>query len=850
MTEIRGIIKKVLRKGSNPFENSFLLIDYEDENGKLISDSRLSAKIDQFEEGDSFIAEGFWKENFYNKQSQPIFTGQKIYPDFPIYSELSFKYLSERFTEQKHGIQNATLNKFVFESGNNSIKKILDKPDDLISLSSEPELFKEPILITLDEFSSNWKAVEMLKASDVKESIIKKILEVYKNHAFSILNDNPYEILNLSNIEFSEADKIGKKIGIDPEDYRRLKAAMFYCLKQEALNGSTAFPAKLAIERIAESIQVEKDIIKRFLIEMVKIKDNSKFIVSVSPKTGLPVASLPNNYENEIKAADNICRLLMRGNFNNKTKVREIANRVMSGKPFDEYQRKSVELGASEPISIITGGPGTGKSTILNSTIEITKEIEPDSKIFVVAPTGKAAKRAEETTGQKATTIQMLLGMKANEKTGENVFTKNKDNPLPDNSVVFIDEVSMMDTELIAALMDALPNKSRVIFQGDKDQLPSVGAGKVLRDMMESEINDKSIIPIAELVNVYRQDKTSKIATDSKKINNGEVPFVDGNVRGGVCLQETTSDKIAKEIESIYKNSVLKIKNIDPFKDVTIIAPQSTGYGGTWELNRRISMLLNPNGKTIPGVEKRKFDDERLPLPRVGDKILLTENNHEKSVMNGDSGIIKGFKESNDKNTFKTEIEVEFECGKNVSFPVNKWRTLILGYAITCHKSQGSQYPIVILPFSKMHKFMSERTLLYTAWTRAKDLVIGVGEKDVFEHSVKTYKAKSRNTNLAERIQDFALKYGIMPKGDKSYKNEMQNIPQSKKIAVGQDRIGGSNAVLNPKKINVPKVKNIGVDTGAPSKKIKIGSKKAINLKKKNDITVKPINFSKGPNIK
>jgi exodeoxyribonuclease V alpha subunit len=832
MTQIRGVIKKVLRQGKTALDNSFLLIDYEDENGKLIQSGRLSAKIDQFETGDSFFSEGYWKENFFNGQSQPIFTAQKIHPDFPFHENLSFEYLKEKFTIKSHGIQEANLNKLIWDIGEDSVKKILEQPNLLTKISDDEDIFREPILNTISDISNTWKAVEILKESQVKESVIKRIIEVYKKDSFNILNDNPYEILNLTNIDFSEADKIGKKIGIKPNDYRRLKAAMFYCLKQESLSGSTAFPAKMAIERISDSIKVEKDIIKKFLIEMVKLKDNSKFIVSVSPKTGLPVASLINNYHNEIKAADNICRILKNGNENSKLKVKEAAQVIMRGKPFDEHQRSAVEIAASEPVSIITGGPGTGKSTILNSAIEITKRIEPNSSIFVVAPTGKAAKRAEETTGEKATTLQMLLGMKENEKDGTNSFTRNKDNPLPENCVIFIDEVSMMDTELIAALMDALPNKSRVVFQGDKDQLPSVGAGKVLSDLMESELNNKSIIPIAELVNVYRQDKTSKIATDSKKINSGEVPFIDSNVRGGVCLQEFSSDKISNEVLKIYQNSILKIKNIDPLKDVAIITPQSTGYGGTWELNNTISKLLNPDGVPIPGVDKKKFDDERLPVPRVGDKVMLTENDHENEVMNGDIGIIKQYRMSDDKNPYKTEIEVEFENGKKVDFPVNKWRNLILAYAITCHKSQGSQYPIVILPWSKMHKHMSERTLLYTAWTRAKDLVIGVGEKEIFEHSVKTFKMKSRNTNLSERIQEFAQKYRIEPKGDKSYRQQ-EIIESDKKIVSGMNS-EKSNSIKSSGKISIPKVKDIGKKS------------KSTSSISKPKLKIKPVSFNKG----
>lgn len=805
MAAIRGIVKKYLRKGASNLDSSFLHIEYEPSNGGPLTIGKLSGKTHQFEEGDSFIAEGYWKENTFKGESQPIFVAKTIRPEFPVSPESSIAYLLNTFTLPEHGIAPDKLKYVINQMGDNSIRQIVENPERLVGISNQPDLYRDQILKDLGRKTSNWKAVELMESAKLNESIIKKVLEIYRNEALAILENDPYEILTIPNIDFKDADRIAQKIGIGESDYRRLNAAMYFCLRQESLAGSTAFPAKLAIDKIAESISIEKSVIQDFLIQMVKVKDHSKFVVSISPKTKLPVASLTEHYVNEIKAADNLCRLIRNGKRNSVAQVRELADIVMKGKPFDEYQRKAVEIASIEPLSIITGGPGTGKSTIMNSIIEITKRMG-NTNICVVAPTGKAAKRAEETTGVKATTVQMLLGMQENSQKGVNTYKKNKNNKLSENIVVIVDEVSMMDTELFSALLEAMPNSGKLILQGDKDQLPSVGAGKVLSDLMDIELDGKKLLPIAELVNVYRQDKNSKIATDSKKINTGEVPFIDSSVRGGVCLQECQSESIAKSIEAIYKNSILQMKKIDPLKDVAIITPQSTGFGGTWELNRVISKLLNKDGESIPGIEKQKFDDDRMPLPRVNDKVMLTENNHEHGVMNGDVGIISGYSLSEDKNPYKTEIHVDFECGKSIKFPVSKWRNLILAYAITCHKSQGSQYPIVILPWSKMHKNMSERTLLYTAWTRSKDLVIGVGEREIFEHSIKTHRVHLRNTNLAERVKEFAVKYKISPLGDEVVNSEDLSNKSNPPVKKG----GGS--LLKP--ITVPSSKKPKVDIG------------------------------------
>ena len=833
MAAIRGIVKKYLRKGATNTDSSFLNIEYEPPNGGPLVVGKLSSKTPQFEEGDSFVAEGFWKENTFKGESQPIFVAKLIRPEFPISPEGAFSYLMNTFTYAEHGIVPDKMRFVINQMGDNAIKQIVENPERLVGISNKPDVYRDRILKDLGRKTSNWKAVELMESVKINETVIKRVLEVYRNETLSILENDPYQILTISNIDFVDADKIARKIGIATDDYRRLNAAMYFCLKQESLSGSTAFPATLAVEKISESINIDRKVVQEFLLQMIKNNDHSNFIVTISPKTKLPVASLIEHYRNEIKAADNLCRLMKNGKKISPSQVKTYADIVMKGKPFDEYQRKAVEIASIEPVSIITGGPGTGKSTIFNSIIEISRKLG-NNNICVVAPTGKAAKRAEETTGVKATTVQMLLGMQENPQKGFNTYKMNKDNKLSENIVVIVDEVSMMDTELFSALLESMPSSGKLVLQGDKDQLPSVGAGKVLADLLEITIDNKKLLPIAELINVYRQDKNSKIATDSKKINSGEIPFIDSSVRGGVTIQECSSENIGKEVEGIFKNAILKMNKIDPIKDVAIIAPQSTGFGGTWELNRILSKLLNKDRKPIPGIEKQKFDDERMPIPHVGDKVMLTENIHEHGVMNGDVGMITGFKWSDDKNPYKTEINVDFECGKKVSFPVSKWRNLILAYAITCHKSQGSQYPLVILPWSKMHKNMSERTLLYTAWTRAKDLVIGVGEREIFEHSINTHRVNQRNTNLGERIKEFAEKYSITPAGDEVVE-EIKQVANTnfKPISTTKGR-----SLLKPITTSIKKKEQNPVTISEKEKPIK-KSGNLLNLPKLN-LTPKP----------
>lgn len=762
MDEIRGLVKKYLLKKEDPSERSFALIDYEQGPGQPLIEARLSARTHGLSEFDAFIAEGFWKIQDYKGQKVKIFQATNIRPEFPVSIEGSVSYLSNIFSSEKHGISKDAILKGITALGENSLSQLAENPDLLVNMSESAAKFRATILRDWARRTSNWKAVSLMKDADIEENIISKILDTFRTDTYDTIKNDPYKIVEIPSVEFAHADKLGQKLGINASDKRRLSGAMYTHLKKAALEGSTCIPLAKIVGDIARQVSVEGATFRDFLIDMVKNNSTEQFTVAISSKTQQPIASLTNLYRAEVKAANTILRMLQKGKRNNPDAVRQVAQKVMVNSPFDEYQREAVMKACVEPLSIITGGPGTGKSTILDAVIKISQQIDK-TPIHVVAPTGKAAQRAKETTGLEATTLQMLLKMKEDPKTGINTYGHNRSNPLPKGSIVIVDEVSMMDSELLAALFDAIPEDGRIILQGDKDQLPSVGAGKVLADLIEANVNGQQILPVAELVNVYRQKGNSKIASDAKLINSGVVPHVDDKVRGGVTFIDCDSGKIADKIVEFYK-TVVPQTGYSALKDVAVISPQAPGVGGTYEINRKLSHLLNPDGQTIPGIYKAAFDDERMPIPRVGDRVMLTENDHSNKVMNGDIGVIEGFKIGNKPS--ENQITVAFDCGVTIDMPVTKWRQLILAYAITCHKSQGSQYPIVIMPLSAAHK-NHERTMLYTGWTRAQKLIVTVGEHEVLETAVKNHNVHKRNTLLKELVEVGAEKHKITPHGKK-----------------------------------------------------------------------------------
>ncbi|EPX83996.1 AAA family ATPase [Salipiger mucosus] len=750
MAAIRGIVKRVLKDGDGPQDRSFAVVSYEKDDGTL-SEVRLGGRMGGLGEGDCFSAEGQWRTSEYRGKTQHIFNARSIRPDFPKTRNGVVSWLKAILPAEKTGLGPADIEAAI--DSHDDAEQVVRTPDNLIAKSSDPEEHGDVIRRIVEFRSSAKRATDMMQSAKLDTPSINRILSAFKNETYQTLQRNPYDIMVVPSVDFDKADRLGNHMGVSGKDHRRVVAAGWDYIHKAASLGASCAPVEDIITNVSERFSLERDYVNQIILEKISSRDADKFHALQIPGTSTVYVMSESSYRNEISAASSLLNVLERNRRNDPDLVAAAAQKILADTRLDEHQKKAVEVGVTHPISVITGGPGTGKSTILEKLIEVSKQVE-DCEVIVTAPTGKAAKRAEEVTGEQGQTLQMLLGQHYDEKRGRNAFRVNRDNPIPENTVVVVDEVSMMDNELLAALFSAMPQSGRIVLQGDKNQLPSVGIGRVLADLMEVNIDGQNVVPTAELVNVYRQDEDSLISKVADSIKDGVVPELSESLRGGVMFKECSSREITSQILNMVRHQFVA-KGIDPAQDVAIIAPQAPGFGGTWEINAALSKELNPDGEAIPGVVRGKYDDERMPLPRVGDRIMLTDNDHENNVMNGDVGFIRGFK-PNEKNPNASIMTIEYDDGREVDMPSQKWRDLMLSYAITCHKSQGSQYPIVVMPFSEMHERMADRSLVYTGWTRAKKMVVGIGSKDTFEKFVKTDKASKRFTILRPMFEHLA----------------------------------------------------------------------------------------------
>ena len=539
-------------------------------------------------------------------------------------------------------------------------------------------------------------------------------------------------------------------MGLPLDDPKRLAESVSEVLRKQQEQGSTCADVDTLLEHSRNVSGIRADVLESFLRQAIQNK-NQEFVAFETPRG--PVAASVTQYNAEAAIAQGLARLLAHGRRNDLQDVRAAADALFARpefKKFDEIQRCAVMMAASEPISILTGGPGTGKSTVMEAVAKLSDMLD-GGPLFLAAPVGKAAKRLSETTKRNASTVHRLLEARMNDD-GESYFLLGRGKTLPPRSFVVVDETSMQDAELMAALIEALPPDGRLLLTGDDGQLPSVGAGAVLADMLSARVGGRPVIPAVKLEEVYRTDKDSGIAKGAALIREGVVPELTEENCGGVSFRPKAASDIVSEIERIVCEELVKQK-IDPMRDVAVLCPQAPGPGGTWEINRRLSTRLNPNGARIPGVEVDDGDDRKMPIPRVGDRVMLTENNKKKEIMNGEVGTITRVGKSAKG---RPVFYVRFDTGTDeVEVPAAAWRNYILAYAGTVHKSQGSQYRVVIMPFVKAHEKMLDRAIVYTGWTRAQERLIALGDKGAFEQGIRTSRKDARMTLLLGFLEGF-----------------------------------------------------------------------------------------------
>lgn len=626
-----------------------------------------------------------------------------------------------------NGIGPAMAKKIVAEFGEKTLEVIAKSPNELLKIPGIGKKTAEKISTSYLEQSELTEIMVWLENHGISNTYAGKIFAKYGSFAIDIMEKDIYRLFqDIEGIGFLTADKLAFNLGIQREDKRRIISGIDYALMQLCNNGHCCIPEMALVDKTAKILQVNNQIIFTILKERI---DNGSLNTEVVG--GETLIYPPYLYYAEKKVATRLLQLqqatepLSEDNLSLFIKVWEKDNQIQLA----QKQKEAIKACLHHGVLVLTGGPGTGKTTVIKGILSILKA--QGLKIRLAAPTGRAAKRLSETTGQKALTIHRLLEANnlAQDDNLQLGFSKDIDDQL-DADVIILDEVSMVDIVLMHHFLNAVPDGCRIILVGDTDQLPAVGPGSVLKDIIRSQK-----IPAIRLDEIFRQAQTSMIIQNAHIINAGRLPDLRKQYSDFVFYELNDDTSITQKILDLCTKD-LPHEGFDVLKDVQVLSPMHRFLCGVENLNLMLQEQLNPKKNQ----DELKYSSQTF---RVGDKVMHIRNNYQKNVFNGDIGFIQ------DINNEKLTVDYFDHI---VTYEKNELNELTLAYASSVHKSQGSEYKVVIIPLSTSHYIMLQRNLLYTAITRAKQKVIIIGSKKALMTAVQSNRTQKRYTLLAERL--------------------------------------------------------------------------------------------------
>jgi len=625
------------------------------------------------------------------------------------------------------GIGPAFAERIVKYYGEKTLDIIDETPDELINISGIGQKRISQIKKCWAEQKSIREVMVFLQSFGISPTYAQKIFKTYRDESIAKIEENPYQLArDIYGIGFKTADALAAKMGIEKTSERRVDAGLEFVLSELSNDGHTCVPVDIFLEQAAELLEVEKPLTEA---RMLNSKEQDRIVIEPLPMAEGPMAFvwLKTFYLCELGIARELRRLLDAQSLLrmiDPEKALAWGQQQLGIEPA-EQQKKAVMSCLYEKVHIITGGPGTGKSTITNIILTISRKLT--DKILLAAPTGRAAKRMSEITKMEAKTLHSLLQFDF--KAGG--FKHNRDNPL-DADIIIVDEASMIDTVLMYSFLKAVPDHCRLILVGDVDQLPSVGAGSVLNDLILSEK-----IPTTRLTEIFRQAANSRIITNAHRINKGVFPELDNSPGSDFFFsKEDDTEKIAEMICSLLTQRLPKRYGFNAFDDIQVLSPMKRGLIGTQRLNELLQSRLNPS-------------DE--PLVRGGssfhlkDKVMQIRNNYDKEVYNGDVGRIVKI------DRVEQELLVCFD-GRDVAYDFTELDELVLAYAISVHKYQGSECPCIVMPIHTSHYNLLFKNLLYTGITRGKKLVVLIGSPKAIFIALQNDQTAARWTGLRWRM--------------------------------------------------------------------------------------------------
>ena len=688
-------------------------------------------------EGESVALSGNWTQHpDYGEQ----FKAEYYETVLPSDEEAIVKYLGSGIIS---GIREATAKKLVAHFGTEILDIMLQNPERLAEIKGISREKAEKIGKSFAETRSMQNVVMFLQQYSITANMAVKIHSVLGSNAVEMIKKNPYILADMvDGIAFKTADTIAFNMGMPRNSIDRIKAGVKHILRDAAFTSGHVFlPKTVLIEHSVYTLKVEESEVEAAISALVGSKD-----IFPDNVGGINAYYLYEYYEAEYYISRRLIALV-----NSEQKF--TMNENEAERAIDEYeaesdihlateQRSAVVTALMSGCMVLTGGPGTGKTTTINTIIKLLEDLK--LSIALAAPTGRAAKRMSQITGCEAKTIHRLLGVQR-ASDGYNVFTHNEENPLSAD-VIILDEVSMIDITLMSAFLKAVKRGARVIFSGDADQLPSVGPGNIIHDMIESKT-----IPVIQLNQIFRQAEESLIIVNAHRINHGELPELKEHASDFFFLKRRTPEESAYTIADLFKNRLPKSYGVDPLSSIQIISPTKKGLAGTVALNKLLQSHINPYDELRP-----QYAYGSITF-RVGDKVMQTKNNYDipytrekgedgTGIFNGDMGIIEAI--------FVRDkvMVIVFDEDKRVEYPFTNLDELDLAYAITVHKSQGSEFPIVVMPVCSFAPMLMSRNLFYTAVTRAKDMVVLVGSEKTVANMTMNNQYRERFTGLCEKL--------------------------------------------------------------------------------------------------
>jgi len=738
---VKGVIQHIV------FQN--------EENFYTVLKVKISETNDSFDDK-TITVTGYFP--LLNKEDMYTFFGQKkTHPKFglqfyaehfqkeiPQTKEGIIQYLSSDLFK---GIGKKTAEAIVNELGEGAISIILENPD---ALKRVPKLSKDKAKLLVESLKTHQGLEQIMIALNqfgFGPQLGMKIYQTYKDLTLDIIQKNPYQLVeDVEGIGFIRADELGRQLGIDKNHPERIKAACLFTMEEECLQNGHVFLTKeqLVIKTVqllkqASGENMDDDLIKKEILSLHEdgkiIEDNERIY-------------LPSLYFAEQGLATSIKRIMEQEEFADTFPESEflLALGRLEEKMNVQYgmtQKEAIQKAIESPMMLLTGGPGTGKTTVIKGIVEIyadlhglsldPKEYKKDEPfpILLVAPTGRAAKRMSEATGIPAVTIHRLLGWN-----GADGFEYDEENPI-NGKLLIVDEVSMVDIWLVNQLFKALPSNIQVVLVGDEDQLPSVGPGQVLSDLLKA-----NVIPTVKLTDIYRQAEGSTIIELAHDIRKGHLPKNIQSPTKDRSFLSCNSKQVKEVVQKVVTNAINK--GYSP-KDIQVLAPMYRGAAGIDQLNEMLQETLNP-----PSENKREIQFGQVTY-RVGDKVLQLVNQPESNVFNGDIGEIVSIFYAKENTEKEDLIVINFD-GNEVTYTKQDFQQFTHAYCCSIHKSQGSEFPIVILPIVKSYYRMLKRNLIYTAVTRSKQFLVMCGEIEALQIGIKQNHENIRQTTLVERL--------------------------------------------------------------------------------------------------